>query len=356
MKWLLRSVLISSILATVVFSFIYFSETGEIPSFNDHWSGLMLAILLANVGAIVFYYFNRLYNKSLPWSERRRIRFLVELITGLILFSILAALFYWLYIYPNISVELKSDFWTNYWDGIVKFGIILSVIIYIFSLVNFSMFSYNQYSVVQIESIKHERNQLKLQFQALKSQLNPHFLFNALNTISSLSSRDIQQAEAYIRKLADTYQYILKTEKSKLVTVKEELEMLSAFFYMQQIKYEDWISLKLSITPEIEETFIPPLTLQMLVENALKHNMVCEERRLMIEVKADEMGISVINNCEEIHELEKDRKVVIEHNISSHKIGLQNIKKRYSYFTNDEIKVVRNSFFIVNLPILIEGE
>ena len=356
MKWLIRSILISSLLAVGVFSFIFFSETGELPKVNDHWQGYILAIILANSGAIALYYINLLYNQHIPWNERRSIRFLVELISGLIIFSFLAVLFYFIYISPNISIELKSEFWINYWDGVVKFGIILSVFIYIFSLVNFSMFSYNQYSVVQIESLQHERNQLKLQFQALKSQLNPHFLFNALNTISSLSSQDIQQAEAYIRKLADTYQYILNTENRKLVSLKEELEMLSAFFYMQKIKYEDWIDLKLSISSDVLETFIPPLTLQMLVENALKHNMVCEERRLMIEVKADEFGISVINNCDDDLDFKEEGSRINEKQNNSHKIGLVNIKKRYHYFTKLKIEVERTSVFTVHLPLLLKSE
>ncbi|RLD25610.1 MAG: hypothetical protein DRI54_04545 [Bacteroidetes bacterium] len=351
MKWLLRSVLISSLLAVVVFSYIFFSETGELPTFIDHWQGFILVIFLANIGAIGVYYLNRVFNQFLPWNERRSLRFLVELLTGLIIFLFLAAVFYFFYVSPSISLDQENDFWVNYWDGAVKLVIILSVLIYIYSLINFSMFSYNQYSVVQIETLRHERNQLRLQFQALKSQLNPHFLFNALNNISALSTGDIKQAENYIRKLAETYKYILITEKKKLVTLKEELEMVSAFFYMQQIKYEDWISLKLSVSEEIAQTFIPPLTLQLLVENALKHNVVDEDNILIIEISADESGIMVKNNCPKRREHHK----IKTRNISF-QIGLENIKKRYRYFTREAIKITSNSSFIVRLPIISDEE
>jgi two-component system LytT family sensor kinase len=356
MKWLLRSVLISSLLAVGVYSFIFFSETAKLPSYSNQWQGYLLSIFLANIGSIGIHFLNLQFNKYLPWNERRGLRFLVELLSGLAVFLLLAGLFYILYVSPSISSEQKVDFWDNYWDGALKLIIILSVLIYIFSLVNFSMFSYNQYSVVQIELLQHERNQLKLQFQALKSQLNPHFLFNALNTISLLSSRDIQQAENYIRRLADTYQYILKTEDKKLVSLEEELGMLSSFFYMQQINYRDWISLKLNISPEVLQTYVPPLALQMLAENAIKHNLVDADKHLVVEVKADKFGISVINNCTDYRDIQEGESEKKEMEFKSYKIGLQNIEKRYKYFTKDKIKIEKGAFFIVNLPILFTGE
>ena len=347
MKWPIRSVLISSLLAVGVFSFIFFSETGELPSFGEQWQGFILAIFLANIGAVGFHYLNLLFNQHLPWNERRSLRFLVELLTGLAIFLTLAAVFYFFYVSPNISLEQESDFWVNYWDGAVKLVIIHSVLIYIYSLINFSLFSYNQYSVVQIETLRHERNHLELQFKALKSQLNPHFLFNALNNISALSSVDIHQAENYIRKLAETYRYILITEDKKLVTLKEELEMVSAFFYMQQIKYEDWISLKLSVSSAFMQTYIPPLTLQLLVENALKHNTIDQDNNLNIEISADESGIWVKNN----HQKRLESNKIGNENKSYH-IGLKNIKMRYRYFTKEEIKITNDATFMVWLPLI----
>jgi LytS/YehU family sensor histidine kinase len=287
----------------------------------------------------------------LPWNKRRSLRFFVEWLSGLIIFLSLSALFYLLYISRGISLEQESYFWDNYWDGAGQLTIILRVLIYIYSLVNFSLFSYNQYSVVQIESLRHERNQLNLQFQALKSQLNPHFLFNALNNISALSSGDIKQAENYIRKLAETYKYILITEKKKLVTLNEELEMVAAFFYMEEIKYEDWINLDINISGVFKQTYIPPLTLQLLVENALKHNVIDEGNNLNIEISADESGIWVKNNCPKHQEHHKSKS-----GNKSFQIGLENIKKRYRYFSKEEIKITSNSSFVVRLPLIVDGE
>ncbi len=354
MNWLLRNLIIISLLTFGVFLFIFFSETGEIPQLKDHWEGLLLAVFLANLGGIGLYFSNLQFNKIIPWNKKRALRFVAEITSGLIVFALLAFIFYYTYVSPNIAFEEAGTFWVNYWDGIVKFGIILFVLIYIFSLVNFSMFSYNQYTVVQIESLRVDRDQVQLRFEALKSQLNPHFLFNALNTISSLLYKDIRLAEQYIRKLASTYRYILKTEDKHLVKVKDELDMVRSFFYMQQIKYEECISLDINIPTKLNETFIPPLTLQMLVENALKHNLINEDKPLRIEIFSDTDYIVVKNNL-----IEKPILLKVGNDLyqrpqenGSHKIGLENIRKRYHYFARKDIDIIRNEHFIVRVPII----
>ena len=354
MNWLLRNLIISSLLAIGIFLFIFFSETGELPQINQHWEGLLFAIFLGNLGGAGLYYTNLHYNKTIAWNRKRALRFAVEVASGLIIYSILGLVFYYVYVSPNISIEQEGTFWAKYWDGIVKFGIVLLALLYIFSLVNFSMFSYNHYTVVQVESLHVERDQLQLQFEALKSQLSPHFLFNALNTISSLIYKDIRQAERYILQLASTYQYIMNTEEKHLVLVKDEIEMVRSFFYMQQIKYEDCISFDISIPDNLYETLIPPLTLQMLVENALKHNLICEGKELKIEIVSDAEFIIVKNNLIEKPVLVKVGNDLFERPVEngSHKIGLENISKRYQYFAKKDIDIIRDEYFIVKVPII----
>lgn len=354
MNWIVRNFIISSLLATGVFSFIFFSETGELPDIHKHWEGYLLTIFFANLGSVILYRVNNQLNISIPWNKKRTVRFIVEPMVGLVVFALLGLLFYYIYISPGINQEQEGDFWANYRDGIVKFGIILFVLIYLISLVNFSMFSYNQYTVVQIEKLSHERNQLNLQFEALKSQLNPHFLFNALNTISSLAYREVSMAEDFIRDLADTYRYILKTESKKLVNLSEEIEMVKAFFNMQLIKFEDCIRFEILVPEALMETKIPPLTLQMLLENALKHNLICEDMQLNITLSATEKHLLMKNNI-----IEKPKLLRLGNDVfdrpkedHSHKIGLGNIKNRYRYFGNEEVEIERNDFFTVKLPIL----
>lgn len=357
MNWLLRNLIIVSLLTIVVFLFVFFSETGEFPLLKNHWEGLLLAIFLANLGGAGLYFASLQFSMIIPWNKKRTLRFLTELTAGMIVFSLLAVVFYFIYISPNILIEDELTFWDNYWDGIVKFGIILFVLIYLFSMVNFSMFSYNHYAVTQIESLRIERNQVELRFEALKSQLNPHFLFNALNTISSLTYKDVRIAEQYIRKLASTYRYILKTEDHQFIKLKDELDMVRSFFYMQQIKYLDFICLNINIPEELNDTYLPPLTLQMLVENALKHNLINEDMKLNIEIYSDDGYIVVKNNLIEkpiLLKVGNDHFQKPQGN-GSNKIGLENIQKRYQFFAGKDIDIVRNQHFIVKIPIIYKA-
>jgi len=211
---------------------------------------------------------------------------------------------------------------------------------------------------MQIETIRVERDQLNLQFEALKSQLSPHFLSNALNTISSLIYRDIKQSDKFIRRLASTYSYILKTDDKKLVRFSRELEMTKSYFYMQKIRYGDFFNFEINLDAKTLDSYIPPLTLQMLAENALKHNMVGEDTSLVIHFSQNSSDqIIVSNNIVKKPELVKIGNNLLDRPKSdgSHKMGLQNIRNRYGYFTNRKIEIEIDKNFTVKLPIIYQN-
>ncbi len=355
MHWILRNILIYTVLSIGGFVFLFYSETGLWPVIKDYWLEYILAILIINAGGILLYFGSKYLNKILPWNKNRSFRFLAEIILGFIIFLVLGLLFIYIYI-GHISLTYNFEtFWNEHWDGLVKFSILTLVFTYIFSLINFSIFSYNQYAVVQIAKMRIDREQLKLQFEALKHQLSPHFLFNSLNTISSLIYKDIKISEDFIRKLAGTYQFILNTDDQKLIKLSRELEMVQAYYFMQKIKYEDCITLEINLSPEINNTLIPPLALQMLVENAFKHNLINEEKPLKIEIFDEQQKfIMVRNNFIQKPELLKIGNNLIgrPQNGDSHKIGLNNIRKRYRYFAHKDIDVFFDEFFTVKLPVI----
>ena len=134
------------------------------------------------------------------------------------------------------------------------------------------MYSYYAYATVQIEAVKYERKQIDLQLRALKSQLSSHFLFNNLNTISSLAHNDAQQAETYIRGLANIYNYTLNSYHEKLVPFEDELQVVMAYLHMIQTRFGNSFHYTVDIPEHVKASRIPPLTLQMLIENAVKHN------------------------------------------------------------------------------------
>lgn len=223
----------------------------------------------------------------------------------------------------------------------VKLIVLSFLTLFIVTLVEFNSYSFNEFSVGQIRKSRAERKQLEFQFEALKSQLSPHYLFNSMNTISSLIYRDPQIAENFIRNLAETFNYVLNTKDVKLVTVGQEVEALKDFNYLLGIRYATALEINIELSDAIMQSNIPPLSLQLLVENAVKHNVVSDEDPLKISIRNDENSIIILNN-----------KTGTPSKTSSHKVGLDNIKKRYTFFTSIDIEVKDEDYFEVKLPIL----
>ncbi len=351
----IRSFIISTLLSLSVFYYMIYSEASEWPTFEEHWKGMLITVVLANLLGLIMLRLNKTYNRILPWSRNITLRFLAETGSGIFLLALLSFVFVAIYVKQEIRLEEDQQLTDLYFGGMIRFAIFSILIICLYSLVNFSIFSYNQYAYYQIESVRTERNQLNLQFEALKNQLSPHFLFNALNTISSLIYKDIRQADDFIRQMAHTYRYILKTDESKLVALNDEIEMVKAYYFMQKTRFGDAIELTVDLDGESLNTLIPPLTLQMLVENALKHNQINEKESLQIEIRKDITNAIIIrNNIISKPELLKIGNSLIDRPkpTKSHKIGLSNIRQRYAYFTNRKIEVLINDHFIVRLPII----
>jgi sensor histidine kinase YesM len=225
---------------------------------------------------------------------------------------------------------------------LIKLCIIVVLGLVIYNVIYFAYYSYNEYAVVQIETVANERRQLQLQLEALKSQLKPHYLFNSLNTISSLLYKDAALTEKFIRRLAETYQYILSTQKQQYVSLEEEIDFVKSYHFLLKVRFEENIYLEINIPPTLLKTKMPPLTMQILVENAIKHNVVTKEKPLYIYISAiDNTVLKVINTKTDspIH-------------TTSFNIGLKNIKKRYDMLSTKEVRIIDKSKFEVHLPVI----
>lgn len=198
------------------------------------------------------------------------------------------------------------------------------------------LFEWRQASI-DIEKLKTE--QVFTQFQSLKNQVNPHFLFNSLNALTSLVYEDQGKAVEFIRKLSQVYRYVLDRKDEEIIPIQEELDFLDNFIFLQKIRFGD--NLKYEITGENNSGYLPPLALQLLVENAIKHNVVSEQYNLEIKVQIGEEYCEVRNNIKE--KLEKD----------STGIGLSNLRDRYKHLSDKEV-VIKNEdgAFTVKIPVL----
>lgn len=196
-----------------------------------------------------------------------------------------------------------------------------------------------------------ENEQLKLetsiaQFERLKQQVNPHFLFNSLNILKTMVKNNDPNSEEYVIRLSELYRTSLLSSQKEKVPLEEELLALENYFFMLKARFEDKLRVSQQIRPGAVPTYLPPLTLQMLVENCIKHNVVSAEKPLHIELFQAENHLVVRNNIQPKRAVEE-----------SNHIGLENIRQRYKVLTGQEIQVEKSpTHFIVKLPVIGESK
>ncbi|HRI20035.1 MAG TPA: histidine kinase, partial [Panacibacter sp.] len=181
------------------------------------------------------------------------------------------------------------------------------------------------------------------ELEALKNQTDPHFIFNSLNTLSFLISTDTASAKHFTNTLAGVYRYILLNKEKDFVLLKEEIEFISNYFYLLKIRFGNAINMVVEINDVSAEDFlIPPISLQILVENAVKHNEFSEKFPM-------EINVSIMQNYVLIKNAVRKKQILP----NSTNMGLKNLNNRYQYLTkrNIIIQTVNNSF-IAKLPIL----
>jgi LytS/YehU family sensor histidine kinase len=195
-------------------------------------------------------------------------------------------------------------------------------------------------ATVLAEQLKREN--LQTQLDSLKAQVNPHFLFNSLNSLSSLISEDSVQAEKFLDELSKVYRYLLRNNEDDLTTLAEELQFIQSYYHLLKTRYGESLHVQMLIDEKYLEYRLPPLTLQMLVENAVKHNRMMKERPLKIVLKSAGDKLVVANNLQ--------RKV---RQVSSNKVGLGNIAKKYKLLGQEDILVKENETeFAVVIPLI----
>jgi len=193
-----------------------------------------------------------------------------------------------------------------------------------------------------IDQEKMKREVLTSQLETLKSQVNPHFLFNSLNVLTSLVYIDADKSAKFIKELSNVYRYVLEVSDKELVYLDDEVQFLKSYIYLMKMRHSEGLNIKVDL-PVNEKIQVAPLALQMLVENAVKHNVVSKEEPLSIWIESNDSYITVANNLQR-----KDRREKKD----SH-IGLHNINARYKFLTNQSVEVSETAeVFEVKLPML----
>ncbi len=209
-------------------------------------------------------------------------------------------------------------------------------------LVKFIYDSYEEKRQIEFENEFLKRENLHARHEALKQQVNPHFLFNSLNTLKSLVKRNADQAADFTSELSSIYRYMLLHHDKSIVALRDEIEFSKSYVYLLKIRFGDAINTKIEVNEQLLDSLMPPNTLQLLIENAVKHNAFSIKKPLFISISTNESFLTIENNFQP--------KAV---RAMSSNLGLDNIRSRYLLINGKEISIRRNGdCFQVSLPII----
>ncbi len=301
--------------------------------YQNHFTFKLASIWLQDPEAIVFQY--KLQGYDVDWvTTRDHAAIFSKLVPGKYTFLVKSsANGEWSdALIQSYSFTILRPYWQETWFYVI----IISIVI----LLTWLLLRLRLNGIRKKEILAREK--VQSQFDTLRNQVNPHFLFNSFNTLISIISNNQDAAIGYVEKLSDYFRIVLEQRDKDVITVKEELELVNSYLFLQKQRFGDNLRIEIFTSEIVLKSLIPPLTLQLLVENAIKHNVISRSRPLSIIIKGDELNITVSNNIQE--------KITKE---ASTGIGLENIRHRYRILFEQEIKIWFDAEeFVVYLPLI----
>lgn len=267
-------------------------------------------------------------NNSQWLSRNLTVRILIEGSTLSVFAAILVAV-------GNIPFQ-DSGLWDYILSASYKNALLASILLNLFTIIIIEFYVHSE------RSRKLQSDIAKMQYQQLKSQINPHFLFNSLNALVSLIHKDPDRAIDYTKKLSTIYRYVLSYDQQETAFVEEELDFIKNYMDILKIRFGDGLNVTYNLKEEDMNKKIPPMALQVLVENAVKHNALAPSTPLSILIYSDNNSIIVSNNI-----IPRMRVA------TSLGVGLKNLTEKYMLISHKTIEIVRNDHeFTVRLPLL----
>ena len=238
-----------------------------------------------------------------------------------------------------LRVNVATVFYRTFWFIGLVFATVVGLL---YALYRYRLKQQENMMVLQSRTQQLEKEKAFVMYENLKQHLNPHFLFNSLTSLSSLIRVDQQMASGFLERMSKIYRYILKNRDSDTVTLQEELNFVSNFIELQKTRFESGLQVTIGVDDEHMHKRIAPVTLQNLVENAIKHNTTSKQKPLRIELYVENEYLHVINNLQ--------RKTFVE---TSNKTGLESMKDLYSFLSDRPLMVEESDeYFVVMIPLL----
>jgi len=333
LRTFLRDILILAALGNLLSLFIIPWDKWSFPVVLNN---CLFSLLIGYPAMVGMRYISIVLERKLPWLEFP-VKRLVYQVLSLTLFSALL-IFIGYSVWLRIILDIR---WQEIPDIVLPSLKVVYSFLFLFLLAGNAVLFFRNWKKATLQQEELKRAHLALQYQSLKDQIRPHFLFNSLSSLVNLINSDQAKATEFVHKLSDVYRYVLAMNDSELVTLEEELKFLENYMYLQQIRYGKKLRLTVD-TGNGRDRLVIPLSLQMLVENAVKHNEITEEHPLDIHITYEPGGRLVVTNT-------LRKKEVLEGSTGT---GLENLRRRIAFFTSDPLLVTEEKdAFMVSLPV-----
>lgn len=322
----------TQLVLNVIFNLVYF-DYPVIGSLQAY----VFSILFTESAVFGLRYVNQFIKGKMEWSKRVSLRFSVQALVDL--FLVIGFLLLSRYVIFNFVI-------TDRFNRLLDEVIIVIVVFFIMSVylaIELGVYLLERWrqSLADVERFKKEK--AEYQFEMLRMQVNPHFLFNSLNTLSSLIFHDPDTASVFIRKLSYVYRYVLETRNTVMLTLEEEMEFVNSYVYMLELRLHEKLMFDINIDQKYMKRWIAPMTLQILIENSVKHNVASSKRPLKIVIYTDANNYLVVRN-----RIQRKRTTRF-----SSGIGLENIRSRYKFIVDRNIIVTETeNHFTVQVPLI----
>ncbi len=312
------------------FVMTYFLSPGTWDSYSEYFTvslftSCMWVFLWKGNGLLA-----NLIGRYISWIKEPLKRFLAGIVSTMV-YSV-GIVYFLAYTFEALT---NIDFGEGFYDTVVV-TVIITLIISLFLHGREFYLNWKQ-AVLKTERL--EKENIQARYDNLKSQVNPHFLFNSLNALTNLVYEDQDKAAKFIKQLSEVYRYVLDTRDKEIVPLEEELKFLNSYLFLQHIRFEN--NLITTIDVKKLETYVAPLSIQMLFENAIKHNVISKELPLEIKLYSVD-GFLVVENTLQ------PKIVSLE---DSKGMGLENIINRYSFLSDQKVEVEKSEkLFQVRIP------
>lgn len=329
---------ITFLTGTVIFAFFTPEKTIETYLLNILIAGVYSVTIALGNGMV-----NSYLSRHFSWVEQTKTRAILGIVATILLNFILVLFCNYINLIVIQKMEFQGFFTGNMgffnWMGI-NIALLISAILHAKGFIEEWKKSTRK-EVVEQKLIARSAN---AQFESLKNQLDPHFLFNSLNVLSALIDENPNQAQYFTGAMSKIYRYVLEQKDKELVTIAEELDFAKTYCDLLETRFEDSVSFRFDVAEQDLQSFVVPLSLQLLLENCIKHNFATSQNPLFVKIYSENGFLFIENNLQAREQVKE-----------SAGIGLSNIVQRYALLTSENVFIEKSAdFFRVKIPILTQ--